>query len=81
MDNPTKHEYTATEKRAARIDKMNELTDGLRVRINELLFKELPGDTTLDEMDRMALRLYTEVMSHWDRWTNEPRLLDRVPPV
>lgn len=54
------------EKKAQEYEKfLSERAVHLKPEINSLLFAWLPGQTTLDEMDMIAVRLYEEIMAMW----------------
>lgn len=41
--------------------------EGLKQEINELLFKRLPGSTTLNQMETIACAIYKIIRDEWER--------------
>lgn len=39
--------------------------DGLKEEINELVWRRLPGTTTLDEAEAVALKIYQAIAESW----------------
>lgn len=44
-----------------------EATEGLKVRINELLYHTLPEACTLRDMERIAVTTFAAIMEQWDK--------------
>jgi len=57
--------WTTEDDRKHMYDGLFEYNGSLKLKINELLFETLPPETTLEQLDKIAMDVYSAIHERW----------------